>query len=477
MPLNQTPKRLSLRGSHGAAERCRPAQKGCKATSIKSEAKLSRAGSYLTNRTSSLENGPLKSYRTALPRDVRSANLLRNCHYSWSEARREERGARAAAPGGKTTPQVTGDPADTPAAPTAILYGADRIAIYKGDVRERVAPAATRPPSSRGARRNGASLPKAPEGRGNGSAFTAPPSLKRSRALPGREGTRTPAGHGRGGGRRSLPGAAAAAAAARAPAASAAGPPCPPRTPLRSAPLPRDAPPAGRRSLARNRGPSAGVLRGTAGWRERRCSSSRSPATPSWRSPALRPALGLECGSAAGREGGAAAGGRGQQRHSHPRPPAPHARSSARPPAPPPAAPPARPRGTANSALATGAVAHPKPRAPPDTASPAASRPPRRGADGDPRGSAGTGGQLGIGSEQQALHCLSESPSQSLWACCARTALVCALTHILQPGIPIEKKHMAVEFSELPYVLCLLRTLISFTWIRSMELFLCLVQP
>ncbi|XP_072782225.1 uncharacterized protein [Taeniopygia guttata] len=428
-----------------------------------------------------------------------------------TKARREERGARAAAPGGKTTPQVTGDPADTPAAPTAILYGADRIAIYKGDVRERVAPAATRcpprrggvaaagartgrrwgrgpapprrfptrlsPPSSRGARRNGASLPKAPEGRGNGSAFTAPPSLKRSRALPGREGTRTPAGHGRGGGRRSLPGAVAAAAAARAPAASAAGPPCPPRTPLRSAPLPRDAPPAGRRSLARNRGPSAGVLRGTAGWRERRCSSSRSPATPSWRSPALRPALGLECGSAAGREGGAAAGGRGQQRHSHPRPPAPHARSSARPPAPPPAAPPARPRGTANSALATGAVAHPKPRAPPDTASPAASRPPRRGADGDPRGSAGTGGQLGIGSEQQALHCLSESPSQSLWACCARTTLVCALTHILQPGIPIEKKHMAVEFSELPYVLCLLRTLISFMWIRSMELFLCLVQP
>ncbi|RLV98554.1 hypothetical protein DV515_00010663, partial [Chloebia gouldiae] len=64
--------------------------------------------------------------------------------------------------------------------------------------------------------------------------------------------------------------------------------------------------------------------------------------------------------------------------------------------------------GTANSALATGAVAHPKPRAPPDTASPAASRPPRRGAGGDPWGSAGTGGQLGIGSAQQS--CLAFFP-------------------------------------------------------------------
>lgn len=54
--------------------------------------------------------------------------------------------------GGRTTPQVTGDTADTPATPAAILYGADRIAICKGDVRERAAPAAATPPRRGGHR-------------------------------------------------------------------------------------------------------------------------------------------------------------------------------------------------------------------------------------------------------------------------------------------------------------------------------------
>ncbi|XP_037988088.1 proline-rich protein 2-like [Motacilla alba alba] len=307
------------------------------------------------------------------------------------------------------------------------------------------------PPSSRGARRSRASLPKAPEGRRDGSALTAPPPLKCSRALPGREGTRTPAGHGRGGGRRSLPGAAAAAAAAPAPAAPAAGPPCPPAH-TGSAPLPS-------RGTRHPRG--AGALH-TTGGRPLGCcgvlragvSAAAPPLVPPPPLPGAPPRSSRRwVWSAApppdGRAERRREGGGSSDTHTRAAGPA---RPQPRPARPPPL-PRLRRRAPGHRRLRIGhsRCRASQTRAPLDTASPASSRPPRRGAGGIP--GAPWGQAASSASEASNRLCITSAkvrePLGLRRGYCVGTPSVCALTHTLKQGIPTEKKHTAIEFSDL----------------------------